>query len=346
MIVAKIQPHTAVRALLGAHRAGASPNLASTRWLGAAALCASSSVHVADGRGSASIATGGRGKNDPTRRAVLTRAAGEDALAAGGAAGDPSADVADAVASSSSPGASSPPGASSTSTPSSSSSLAAAASAALGAAGRAAAAPYAAYGRALKSRPLLTKACTSFLGFMVGDAIAQSLSLSAAAAASSTAPAAPAALDCARVLRLGLFGLCVDGPLGAKWYDWLEANVCPSRPRSLRAVLAKTALDQVVYASVGTVLFFAAITCLEGRPEAAPAVVAAKWLPTMLANYAVWPLAHLVSFGLVSPAYRVLYNNVVSVGWLSLLSLIAHTQAHAMGPAQLLAYIAALLSRQ
>jgi hypothetical protein len=34
-------------------------------------------------------------------------------------------------------------------------------------------APYVAYSRALKSRPLLTKACTSMVGFILGDLIAQ-----------------------------------------------------------------------------------------------------------------------------------------------------------------------------
>jgi hypothetical protein len=34
-------------------------------------------------------------------------------------------------------------------------------------------APYVAYSNALKTRPLLTKACTSLVGFVLGDLIAQ-----------------------------------------------------------------------------------------------------------------------------------------------------------------------------
>lgn len=75
---------------------------------------------------------------------------------------------------------------------------------------------------------------------MIGDLLAQSV---AHAPAAALAPPPP--VDAARVLRLGLYGLCVDGPLGAAWYDWLEANVSPDSPRSTRAVLLKTALDQV-----------------------------------------------------------------------------------------------------
>lgn len=36
-------------------------------------------------------------------------------------------------------------------------------------------------------------------------------------------------------------------------------------------------------------------------------------MPTMTASYKLWPVAHLVNFALVPPAYRVLYTNLVSV---------------------------------
>ncbi|GBF95122.1 hypothetical protein Rsub_07706 [Raphidocelis subcapitata] len=179
---------------------------------------------------------------------------------------------------------------------------------------RAAAAPYRAYTRALESRPLLTKACTSLVGFMIGDLIAQSVAH----------PGAP--IDALRVLRLGLYGLMIDGPMGAKWYDWLEANINPSRPRDNDTVLLKTALDQTFYAAFGTVLFFTVVTLLEGRPSAVASVVATKFWPTLLANFAIWPAAHLVNFKYVPAAYRIAYNNVVAIGWLALLSAITHSK--------------------
>lgn len=188
-----------------------------------------------------------------------------------------------------------------------------AARAAVEAAARLLTAPYYAYARALEQRPLLTKACTSFVGFMIGDLIAQNV-------------AHHGAIDPLRVMRLGLYGLMLDGPLGSKWYDWLEANVNPGRPTDTDTVLMKTALDQVVYASVGTVLFFTVITLLEGRPHAVAAVVQAKFWPTLIANYAIWPLAHLVNFRFVPAEYRILYNNVVAIGWLALLSAITHSK--------------------
>lgn len=60
-----------------------------------------------------------------------------------------------------------------------------------------------------------------------------------------------------------------------------------------------------MYASIGTVLFFTVVTLLEGRPSAVAAVVAAKFWPTLIANYAIWPLAHLINFKFVAPQYRI-----------------------------------------
>lgn len=41
--------------------------------------------------------------------------------------------------------------------------------------------------------------------------------------------------------------------------------------------------------------------------------VKAKLKPTLLANWTVWPLAHVINFALVPPAQRILYINVVNV---------------------------------
>jgi hypothetical protein len=41
--------------------------------------------------------------------------------------------------------------------------------------------------------------------------------------------------------------------------------------------------------------------------------VESKLKPTLLANWTVWPLAHVINFALVPPAQRILYINVVNV---------------------------------
>jgi hypothetical protein len=55
-------------------------------------------------------------------------------------------------------------------------------------------------------------------------------------------------------------------------------------------------MHQVVYASLGTGLFFTVITLLEGHPGQVPAVLHAKFGPTLAANYAIWPLGACASY--------------------------------------------------
>ena len=54
---------------------------------------------------------------------------------------------------------------------------------------------------------------------------------------------------------------------GCRWYKVLDKTVMPDKPRSNAAVLIKTAADQLVWAPIMTVVFFAVLKSLEGHPE-------------------------------------------------------------------------------
>jgi hypothetical protein len=70
----------------------------------------------------------------------------------------------------------------------------------------------AAYNRSLAAHPVRTKALTSFVGFALGDVLAQSL-------------AAGLPFDPARFARLAAYGLLVDGPVGREFSSFLELPV-------------------------------------------------------------------------------------------------------------------------
>jgi protein Mpv17 len=89
--------------------------------------------------------------------------------------------------------------------------------------------------------------------------------------------------------------------------------VFPEAPTSLPAVLSKMALDQTLMAPLMTAAFFGLMKVLEGRPREAGPEVSAKLAPTLRANWAVWPAAHLVNFALVPAQQRILYINLISV---------------------------------
>lgn len=47
--------------------------------------------------------------------------------------------------------------------------------------------------------------------------------------------------------------MLLDGPVGHLWYKVLDHHVCPDKPKSTKAVLLKTAADQVIWAPIMTV---------------------------------------------------------------------------------------------
>ncbi|GAB4819142.1 hypothetical protein N2152v2_006188 [Parachlorella kessleri] len=162
------------------------------------------------------------------------------------------------------------------------------------------------YDAALRSNPVQTKALTSFVGFALGDVLAQGI--------------LGDGFDVLRCLRLSLYGLLLDGPIGHAWYQQLDSRVYPDEPTSNRAVLIKTAADQLLWAPVMTCVFFAFIKLLELQPELILPTIQDKLVKTIVANYVLWPLAHWINFRYVPSEYRILYNNVVAVAWTCYLS--------------------------
>ncbi|DBA99949.1 TPA: hypothetical protein ACH3X1_013826 [Trebouxia sp. C0004] len=166
------------------------------------------------------------------------------------------------------------------------------------------------YQRSVETNPLVTKACTSFFGFVIGDVLAQRLTGST--------------FSVLRCLRLGTYGLTLDGPLGHLWYQVLDKTVWPNDSQSNKAVLAKTAADQLVWAPIMTCVFFAVLKTLEGHPELIMQTIQDKLVRTVVANYVLWPAAHFINFKFVPGQHRVLYNNCVSIVWTLYLSCLAH----------------------
>ena len=82
-----------------------------------------------------------------------------------------------------------------------------------------------------------------------------------------------------RMLRLGTYGLLIDGPIGHAWYKFLDRVVYPDKPQSTAAVLIKTAADQLIWAPIMTVVFFALLKTLEGHPELIAATVSVSFPP-------------------------------------------------------------------
>ena len=67
---------------------------------------------------------------------------------------------------------------------------------------------------------------------------------------------------------------------GHAWYRLLDRVVCPEDPTSNKAVLLKTAADQLIWAPAMTLVFFAFLKTLEGHPELILSTIQEKFVRT------------------------------------------------------------------
>lgn len=175
-----------------------------------------------------------------------------------------------------------------------------------------------AYTQVLHRRPVPTKVATSVVAAVMGDLLAQRMARPAIKPDNWR-------YDWKRTFRFVFFNAAFMAPLGHHYYAALDAIVMPHSSKSLAAVVSKVAIDQLVFAPVCTCIFYLWKAVSEKRFGDYSIELREKLGPTMLANWKLWPAAHLANFALVPNEHRILYINVVSVLGTYLLSRIAHS---------------------
>ena len=182
-----------------------------------------------------------------------------------------------------------------------------------------------AYNRVLHEKPILVKSATSFVGFLVGDVLAQNI--------------VGRPFDIYRTLRLVLFGVFMDGPVGAPCYSceplhsvimsstrtWVQAmcgtirwtaSWSPRTPSPTRRSCSRCCATRSSGPPFFSCVFFTFIYMLQAgsflledtscvdvqlkmpgqshlgavqaRPDLIVPTIQAKLIPMLLANYALW----------------------------------------------------------
>ncbi|CAN8101557.1 unnamed protein product [Discula destructiva] len=157
------------------------------------------------------------------------------------------------------------------------------------------------YQARLAARPLLTQAVTTAVLFGTGDVIAQQ----------AVEKKGIEKHDLARTGRMALYGGVVFGPAAATWFKFLAANVTL---RSANAtILARVALDQGLFAPCAIGMFLSSMAVLEGGSVSDK--LDKNYRSALTTNYLVWPFVQAVNFKFVPLHHRVLFVNVISIGW-------------------------------
>ena len=125
--------------------------------------------------------------------------------------------------------------------------------------------------------------------------------------------------DWTRTCHVAVTGLLFAGPISHAWYGLLE-KVVRVQHQTL-AVALKLALDAAIFSPIAVAGYFSMRTFLEGGGvDGIVRKLRLKWLSALQASWSFWPAANVINFSIVPVPLRVLYNNVLSLGWNAFLS--------------------------
>lgn len=212
----------------------------------------------------------------------------------------------------------------------------------LGAAGVAAAAALASSGSSLPdlyaanvaADPVGTKAIISGTVYLLGDLIAQA----------AGEGRGPAAWDRGRALRSGLVGALAHGPLSHCYYLGLDALAAHlplvgggggGAGDGMASLFFKIGVDQTVWSLAWNAAYCGLLGLLRGEaPRAVAADARAAAWPLLKAGWRIWPLAHVVTYGLIPTQHRLLFVDGVELAWVAILSLTCAAGAEARSAQQ------------
>jgi len=120
-----------------------------------------------------------------------------------------------------------------------------------------------------------------------------------------------------RTARMASIGFMLSGPMLHQWYKILDRMVQGS---GKVAVIKKIAADQLIFTPISLLAFLGLLNGLEGKSlEQTKEKIQRDFVPILLVNWTVWPLAQYVNFALIPAPQRVLYVTVLGIFWNSFL---------------------------
>lgn len=166
---------------------------------------------------------------------------------------------------------------------------------------------WAAYNEALDKNPLTAKACTSLVGWALGDLLAQIFI--------SGGP-----FDMKRFITLSVFGFIYHGPSGHYFYNWLDSKI---EGTDAKAVATKVAIDQLFWCPIFMSVFFGYLGLVNGDSMGAiGSKIKNDLLSACQGSWKVWPLVHAVNFKFISTKHRLVFINGVQIAFNMFLSII------------------------
>lgn len=131
----------------------------------------------------------------------------------------------------------------------------------------------------------------------------------------------PPPFDFERLTRFMAYGF-IMAPIQHKWFGFLSRIFPLTRTSGTVAAAKRTAFDQLIFAPVGLGAFFTFMTVAEGGGRKQ---IQKKfqdiYIPSLKANYLVWPAVQLINFRLMPRQFQIPFVSTIGIAWTAYLSL-------------------------
>lgn len=114
----------------------------------------------------------------------------------------------------------------------------------------------------------------------------------------------PPPFDFERLTRFMAYGFCM-APLQFRWFKFLEKSFPITKTAAFLPAMKRVAFDQLIFAPFGLACFFTAMTVAEGGGKKAVLhKMRDMYVPTLKANYVLWPAVQVVNFRLMPVQFQ------------------------------------------
>ncbi|GAB1316492.1 Vacuolar membrane protein [Madurella fahalii] len=133
--------------------------------------------------------------------------------------------------------------------------------------------------------------------------------------------ALPPPFDFERLTRFMAYGFCI-APVQFRWFKFLERCFPITKSSAFLPAMKRVAFDQLIFAPFGVAAFFTAMTVAEGGGRRAVSQkLRDMYVPTLKANYMLWPAVQVINFRLMPVQFQLPFVSTVGIAWTAYLSL-------------------------
>lgn len=122
----------------------------------------------------------------------------------------------------------------------------------------------------------------------------------------------PPPFDFERLTRFMAYGFLM-APIQFRWFKFLEKTFPITKTNAFPQAMKRVAFDQLIFAPFGVAAFFTAMTVAEGGGRRAVSQkLRDMYVPTLKANYVLWPAVQVVNFRLMPVQFQLVSLPVTS----------------------------------